>query len=76
MRSIKSDGKPTDRLKISDFSRFHSTKLAAAAIRIVLTQPVLCTRIVIAAHSAQAQTETVLYNFCPVESYGNLRGWR
>lgn len=36
-----------------------------------LTLAVLCTLLLIAASPAQAQTETVLYNFCSVESQGN-----
>jgi uncharacterized repeat protein (TIGR03803 family) len=43
--------------------RFGSTKLAAAAIRGALTLAVLAALLLIAAFPAQAQTETVLYNF-------------
>ncbi|MGA7635138.1 MAG: choice-of-anchor tandem repeat GloVer-containing protein [Terriglobales bacterium] len=65
MRSLKSNNKPTGRRNISDlWPRFQSTKLAAAAIRILLTLPVLCTLILAAARPAQAQTEKALYNFC------------
>lgn len=72
MRSLRSNNKPTNRLDIADlWPRRHSTKLASTAIRILLTLPVLCTLIVTAAHPAQAQTQTVLYNFCSIESYGN-----
>ncbi len=71
MRAIKSNSEPTRRLSISDlWPRLH-WKVSAPAIRILLTLPVLCTLILISAHPAQAQTETVLYNFCSVESYGN-----
>jgi uncharacterized repeat protein (TIGR03803 family) len=41
--------------------RFGSTKLAA--IRCALTLAVFCALLLVAARSAQAQTETVLYNF-------------
>jgi len=43
--------------------RFGSTKLAAAAIRGALTLAVLSALLLIATRPAQAQTETVLYNF-------------
>jgi uncharacterized repeat protein (TIGR03803 family) len=43
--------------------RFDSMKLAAAAIRGALTLAVLSALLLIAARPAQAQTETVLYNF-------------
>ena len=43
--------------------RFGSTKLAAAAIRNALTLALLSALLLIAARPAQAQTETVLYNF-------------
>jgi hypothetical protein len=43
--------------------RFDSTKLAAAAIRCALTLAVLSALLLIAARPAQAQMETVLYNF-------------
>ncbi len=44
-------------------SRFGLTKLAAAAIRGALIVAVLSALLLIAARPAQAQTETVLYNF-------------
>lgn len=71
MRAIKSNSEPTRRLSISDLWPSLHWKVSAPAIRILLTLPVLCTLILISAHPAQAQTETVLYNFCSVESYGN-----
>ena len=42
---------------------FGSTTLVAAMIRATLTLAVLLTLLLIAARPAQAQTETVLYNF-------------
>jgi hypothetical protein len=48
--------------------RFGSTKLAAAATRGALILALLSTLLLIAATPAQAQTETVLYNFCSVVS--------
>ena len=54
----------TIRLNISDDGpRFGSTKLAAAAIRVALTMVVLSALLLIVARPAQAQSETVLYNF-------------
>jgi hypothetical protein len=54
----------TIRLNISDdWARFGSTKLAAAVIRGALTMVVLSALLLIAARAAQAQRETVLYNF-------------
>src|SRR5271165_443975 len=51
-------------LNIRDVApRFSSTKLAAAAIRGVLTLAVFSALLLIAARPAQTQTETVLYNF-------------
>ncbi len=43
--------------------KFGSTKLAAAIFRGALTLVVLSTLLLVSDHSAQAQTETVLYNF-------------
>ncbi len=86
MRSPISNSKSTGRLNISNlWPTFHSTKLAAAAIRILMTLPMLCSLTLIAPHPARAQTETVLYNFTggadggtPVSSLtfhaGNLYG--
>ncbi|MGA2966455.1 MAG: choice-of-anchor tandem repeat GloVer-containing protein [Terriglobales bacterium] len=45
--------------------KFGSTVLAAAALRGALTLAVLSAVLLIAARPAQAQTEKVLYNFCP-----------
>jgi uncharacterized repeat protein (TIGR03803 family) len=45
--------------------RFGSTKLAAAAICGAVTMAVLSALLLIADLPAQAQTETVLYTFCP-----------
>ena len=65
MRSLKSNSKLTGRLNISGLGqRFHGTKPTAAALRILVTLPVLCALILVAAHPAQAQTERALYNFC------------
>lgn len=51
-------------LKISNVApRFGSMKLAAAAIRGMLTLAMLSALLLITARPAQAQTETVLYNF-------------
>jgi hypothetical protein len=51
-------------LNFSDVGpRRGSTKPAHAAIRCALTLVVLSALLLIAAHPAQAQTETVLYNF-------------
>jgi hypothetical protein len=45
--------------------RFGSTKLAVVAIRAALMLAVISALLLIAVQPAQAQTETVLYNFCP-----------
>jgi uncharacterized repeat protein (TIGR03803 family) len=65
MPALKSNGNPTSRPRISHlWTRPHSTKLSAATLRILLTLPVLCALMLVAAHPAQAQTEKALYNFC------------
>jgi uncharacterized repeat protein (TIGR03803 family) len=65
MHSAGTNSGPKGRLDISAVGpRFGSTKLASAAIRGALTLAVLCALLLIAARPAQAQTETVLYNFC------------
>jgi uncharacterized repeat protein (TIGR03803 family) len=54
-----------DRLTISNVEpKFGSIKLAAAALRCGVTITVLAALLLIIARPAQAQTETVLYNFC------------
>ena len=53
--------------------RFGSTKLAATAVRGALTLAVF-SALLIAARPAQAQTETVLYNFSAGPSYGGPTG--
>ena len=63
-------------LNISDCGlRFGSTKLGAAAILGALTLAVLSALLLIGARPAQAQTETVLYNFAgsPDGSYPDVR---
>jgi len=65
MHSTGANRRTKGRWNIPDVGpRFGSTKLAAAAIRGALTLAVLSALLLIAARPAQAQTETVLYNFC------------
>jgi uncharacterized repeat protein (TIGR03803 family) len=62
MYSSQANGRTKETLNVSDVGpRFSSTKLAAAMIGCVLT---LAALLLVAARPAQAQTETVLYNFC------------
>ena len=78
MHPSETNSRTKARLKFSNMRPiFHSTTLAAGAphirafckcvgvcaIRGVLTLAVLCTLLLISARTAQAQTETVLYNF-------------
>jgi hypothetical protein len=64
MHSSTTNGKTKVRLNISAVAlKFGSTKLTAAAIRGASTMAVLFALLLIAA-TMQAQTETVLYNFC------------
>jgi len=63
-RSYSVSVRAKDRLNIRDGApRFSSTKLAAAVIRGAAILAVLSTLLLITARPAQAQTETVLYNF-------------
>ena len=63
MHSAETDYRTKDRLNISDVgARFGLTKLAAATARVVLRLAVLST-LLIAARSAEAQTETVIHTF-------------
>ena len=64
MRTHTTNSRRKDCLKIADAGpRLGSMKLAAAAIRGALTLVVLSALLLVAARPAQAQTETVLYNF-------------
>ena len=64
MRSVTPNSSMKTRLPIVDAGpRFGSMKLATAALRGVLTLAVFSTLLLLTAHPAQAQTETVLYNF-------------
>jgi len=64
MHSAGTITRTKNRLSISDAEpKFGSTKLATAAIRGALALAVLSALLLIAARPAQAQTETVLYNF-------------
>lgn len=64
MRSVATNSSMKARLPIVDAGpRFGSTKLAATTFRGALTLAVLSALLLLAAHPAQAQTETVLYNF-------------
>jgi uncharacterized repeat protein (TIGR03803 family) len=65
MHPAEANRRLKDLLNTSDAGpSFGSTNLAAAAIRGALTLAVLSALLLIAAHPAQAQTETVLYSFC------------
>jgi len=65
MHSSGTNGRSKSCLNISEVEpRFSSTKLAAAIIRGVLMLAVIFALVMIAAQPAQAQTETVIYNFC------------
>lgn len=64
MLSLRTNSRTTGHVNISDIGpRFGSTKLAAATICVALTLAVLSALLLFAARPAQAQTETVLYNF-------------
>jgi len=64
MYSSETNGRTKGHLNASDLApRFGSTKLAAAAIHVALTLAVFSALLLIAARSALAQTETVLYRF-------------
>ncbi len=64
MHSAVTNSKTKVRLNISDAAtRLGSTKLTAATFRGALTLAVLSALVLMAARPAQAQTETVLYNF-------------
>jgi hypothetical protein len=64
MTRKSTNSRPESRLIIFHAGpRFDSTKLAAAAVRGVLTLVVLSSLLLVAARPAQAQTEIVLYNF-------------
>lgn len=64
MHSPGTSSSTTGPRNISDAApRFGSTKLVTAIIRAALAFPVLSALLLIAALPAQAQTETVLYNF-------------
>jgi len=72
MYSAVTESVTKGRLNISDLGpRFGSTKPATAAMRGALTLIVLSALILMAARPAQAQTETVLYNFTRGSDGGN-----
>src|ERR1700681_3043619 len=64
MHSAETDYRTKSWLNTSDVgARFGSTKLAAATTRVVFRLVVVSTLLLIAARSAEAQTERVLYSF-------------
>ena len=63
MHSPGTSSSTTDPWNISEPS-FGSTKLVAVIIRAALMLAVICAVAPLAARPAQAQTESVLYNFC------------
>jgi len=63
MQSAETNGVTNECLNISDVGQKFRSKVAAATIRGAMTVAVLSALLLMAARPAQAQTESVLYNF-------------
>jgi uncharacterized repeat protein (TIGR03803 family) len=75
MDSARTKREAKDGLDTSDVApRIGSTKLTAAISRSALTLAVLSTLLLVAARPAQAQSETVLYNFTGISDGANPDG--